>query len=192
VRSRESLLKALLKLRVSRRDYVALLQQNLDEEKACVGVCWVTSRTRARCDPIRQSLDKPKGPACVRVLFPAATLFAHLANVAPNRIQSGRLIRSGRPSMATPSITSLSPHPMRNQLLHRTRTLWEQRGSREASNLKSATCTDVFYANIRVHVSPGTYGITRWRRRRRRRDPSVMDSCLGARGKREASDGNKP
>jgi hypothetical protein len=80
---------------------------------------------------------------------------------------------------------------IRWNLVHWTRTLWEQRWSREASNLKSATCTDVFYANIRVHVSPGSYGITR-RRRRRRRDPSVIDPSRGARGKREASDGNKP
>jgi hypothetical protein len=76
--------------------------------------------------------------------------------------------------------------------VHRTRTLWEQRWSREASNLKSATRANVFYANSRVHVSPGSYGITRWRRRRRRRDPSVIDPSHGACGKREAHDGNKP
>ena len=120
----------------------------------------------------------PKDAASVRAFVPTATLFAHQANLAPKRIRSGHQRRRRRLAA------------LRNQLL--TRTLWEQQGSREASNLKSATCTDVFYANTRVHVSPGSYGITRRRWWRRRRDPSVIDSPHGTRGKREASDGNKP
>jgi len=57
--------------------------------------------------------------------------------------------------------------------------------------LESSTLADVFDANTTVKIKPRTYGITR-RRRRRGRDPSVIDPPHGARGKREASDGNKP
>src|SRR5262249_62070055 len=71
---------------------------------------------------------------------------------------------------------------------HATAKSSAQHRSREASNLKSAILTGVFDTNVSVPISPRSYGITRWWRRRRR--GLEIGLSHGACG--ETSEGNKP